>query len=278
MVELLMKGVTNMARRLKDGTISNLHPLWLVGALLLSGAAGAAAAERSAPLLSGEDLLGAGTAGITQGGATGSSGSLLYPEQILAVDVEAAQPGGTPDARVQAWSKVYRFIVVPLNIAVRANPGTKPQSVIINATFRNIGQLSKQPIIVDIFPGTGFKAEPIKGEASASIGVGADLKFGSAPPANASASAKAALSYTYNPAFANVQTGFASSAGFWQFVATQQEQPVGALPLKLTVGIPRAASGPSVTLAVDAVVKFGSAWWGDEVRASFVSEVLLTQN
>lgn len=245
---------------------------------LIITAADVPAAERTAPLLSGEDLLGAGTAGITQGVTSGSPGSILYPDQILTVDAQdALPPGAQADARVQAWSRTYRFIVIPLTLAIHADPKTPPKSVVINAAFRNTGQAAKQPIIIDIFPATGFKAEPLTGTATASIGVGADLKFGDKLPANANASVKGALSYTYNPAFANVQSGYASSASFWQFAATQDQQPIGALPLKLTVGVPRTVDQNSLSLAIDVVAKFGSAWWGDEVRASFLSEVMLPQ-
>src|SRR2546423_4073272 len=156
-----------MAQRLRSGRIACSSAVWLAGSLVITNPATTLSAERSAPLLSGEDILGAGTAGITQGGMSGSSGSILYPEQILALDVQdAAEPGAVPDSRVQAWSKIYRFVVVPLTVAVRANQGTAPKSVIINAAFRNIGQLPKQSIIIDIFPATAFKAEPIQGNAS----------------------------------------------------------------------------------------------------------------
>jgi len=255
-----------------------VHVVSAAGIFFIITAADVLAAERAAPLLSGEDLLGVGTTGITQGVTSGAPGSILYPDQILTVDVEDALPPGTQaDARVQAWSKAYRFIVVPLTLAIHADPKTPPKSVVINAAFRNTGQAAKQPIIIDIFPATGFKAEPLQGTATAAIGVGADLKFGDKLPVNANASVKGALSYTYNRAFANVQSGYASSASFWQFAATQDQQPIGALPLKLTIGVPRTAAQNSLSLAIDVVAKFGSAWWGDEVRASFLSEVMLPQ-
>jgi hypothetical protein len=240
--------------------------------LVFSGPRLAQAEERSAPLLSADDLLSG--ANITQGSTNTSAGSVLYPEQILTIDVSGVSQSGT-DPRVQAWNKVYRFIVVPLNLAIRANPSKAPSSVIVNAAFRNTGQLPKQPIIIDIFPATGFKQQPFQG--SASLGVGADLKFAGTLPANANASVEAALKYTYAPAFANVQSGYASSGSFWQFVATQAEQPVGQLPLKLTVGIPRTMTASSLSLAVDVTVNFGSSWWGDEIRTSFLTEVLLPQ-
>src|ERR1044072_7937176 len=92
-----------------------VHVVSAAGIFFIITAADVLAAERAAPLLSGEDLLGVGTTGITQGVTSGAPGSILYPDQILTVDVEAPLPPATQaDARVQAWSKAYRFIVVPL--------------------------------------------------------------------------------------------------------------------------------------------------------------------
>lgn len=228
-------------------------------------------AERTAPLLTLSDLSDAGK-GITQGATTTSSGAILYPEQILAVDIPSSG-SGDGDARIAAWRANYRFLVVPLDIAIQANPGSAPRSVKINATFRTPPQVARQPMIVSIFPTTAFKAEPFQGEAS--VGLSADFKLDGGAPANASGSLKTALSYKYAPAFANVQSGYAASTCFWQFVASQSEQPVGALPLKLTVGVPNTIDAKSLALAVDIVVGFGSGWWGDEARATVVAEVLM---
>ncbi len=235
---------------------------------------GSSAAETSVQLLSGKDLLAAGTAQITQGLTAESAGAILYPDQILSVSAAGATKDGQLDQRIIEWSKVYKFVVVPFSVAVQPKPGTAPKSLVVNAAFRNTGQTAKQPIIIDIFPSTAFKAGPVSGSASASVGLGSDLKFGGAAPVNADASVKAALSYAYAPAFANVQTGYSSSACFWQFIATQSEQPVGTLPLKLTVGVPRSYASSSIALTFDILASFGG-WFGDELRASFVAEVLL---
>lgn len=230
-------------------------------------------AERTAQLLSGADLLAA--ARITQGLAVEAAGAILYPDQILAVTLPAATDAAQPDPRVAEWSKTYRFLVLPIGISIQPKPGSAPRNVVINAAFRNAGQTAKQPIILDIFPATGFKPLPLSGNVSASIGVGSDLKFGGAVPASAKASVKAALSYTYAPAFANVQSGYASTASFWQFAATRAEQPVGNLPLKLTVAMPRSITARSIAMSFDVVASFGGSWFDDEVRATFVAEVLL---
>jgi len=234
----------------------------------------ARSAEKSVPLLTAADMLAADGTGLTQGATTSSAGSILYPDQILTIDVPIVGDATHPvDPQISEWSKAYRFIVIPINLAIQTPPGKAPRSVVINAGFRNLGQLPKQPIIIDQFPATGFKAEPFSG--SVSIGIGGDLKYAGTAPANAEASVKAALNYTYAPAFANVQSGFASSSSYWTFVATQDKQPVGSLPLKLTVGIPRKITAASWSLAIDVVAAFGSTWWGDEVRATFVTEVRL---
>ena len=234
---------------------------------------GSSAAETSVQLLSGKDLLAAGAAQITQGLTAESAGAILYPDQILSVSAAGATKDGQLDQRIIEWSKVYKFVVVPFSVAVQSKPGSA-KSLVVNAAFRNTGQTAKQPIIIDIFPSTAFKAGSVSGSASASVGLGSDLKFGGAAPVSADASVKAALSYAYAPAFANVQTGYSSSACFWQFIATQSEQPVGTLPLKLTVGVPRSYASSSIALTFDILASFGG-WFGDELRASFVAEVLL---
>jgi hypothetical protein len=235
----------------------------------------APAAEKSVQLLSGTDLLSVGRAQITQGLTAESSGSILYPDQILSVSAKSALKDTPADPRIAEWSKVYRFVVLPFSIAVQPKPGTVPKTLVVNAAFRNTGQTTKQPIIIDIFPSTAFKAGPLTANASASVGLGTDLKFAGAAPVDADASVKAALAYTYAPAFANVQTGYSSSACFWQFLATQSEQPVGSLPLKLTVAVPLAVSAMSIALNFEVVASFGGSWFGDDVRANFVAEVLL---
>lgn len=233
------------------------------------------AADKAVPLLSGSDLIAAARASTTQGATTSSAGSILFPDQILSVSAAGALKDAPPDPRMAEWSQVYRFVVIPIAIAIQPKPGTAPKSLVINASFRNTGQTSKQPIILDVFPSTAFKAGPMNGNASASVGLGTDMKFTGVVPVNAEASVKAALSYTYAPAFANVQSGYSSSASFWQFLATQAEQPVGSLPLKLTVAVPLAVTAGSIALSFDVVAAFGGSWFGDEVRASFVAEVLL---
>jgi hypothetical protein len=243
----------------------------IIGVGMMTNASLATAADKPAPLLGLADL--AGRVQITEGVAAGSSGSILYPEQILAIDIADAAEAAPADPRVAAWSKIYRFVLIPLNIAIQADPAKAPRSVKVNVTFRGPAGLPRQPMIVDIFPQNAFKAAPFQGEAS--LGVGADFKFSGVAPANAEGSLKAALSYKYAPAFANVQSGYAASTGYWQFAASQSEQPVGGLPLKLTVGIPRQDQPKSVVLAIDVVASFGPAWWDDPVRAAVLAEVLL---
>jgi hypothetical protein len=233
------------------------------------------ATENSVQLLSGEDLLSAGQAVITEGLTAASAGTILYPDQVLSVTVPEASKETPADPRISEWSKAYRFIIIPVAVAIQTKPGTAPQSVVINATFRNSGQTTKQPIIIDVFPATGFKPGPLTGSASASVGIGSNLKFGGGLPVNADASVKAALTYNYAPGFANVESGYASTACFWQFAATQSEQPVGSLSLKLTVAVPRNVTVSSIALAFDIVASFGGSWFGNDVRASFVAEVLL---
>ena len=247
--------------------------LAILAGLVATGGRAAGAADRTVPLLSGADILAAGDSTITQGSQSSAGGSLLYPEQILSVELTAGTTGADP--RVDAWRKGYRFFVIPVDIAVRTAPGTAPRSVVVNANFRNIGNTVRQPIIIDVFPATGFAPDPLQGKLSAEVGVGADMTFGATAPVQANAALKGALSYTFAPSSATVQSGFASSSCFWQFVATQAEQPVGALPLKLTVAVPRSRQGSSLALVMDVTVEFGSRWWGNSLRASFLSEVLL---
>jgi hypothetical protein len=247
------------------------YRVFLLSAVCLMSVSGARAGEHKVILLGASDLLQSeGSRGLT----SASAGSILFPDQILSVALAKDSNEMRPaDARVAQWSREYRFVVIPMSIAIEPTPGSRPRLVVINAAFSNNGQTLRQPIIIDAFPTTGFKPGPLTAEAS--VGVGADLKFGGAAPANADASLKAALSYKYAPSFANIQSGYSSTGCFWQFTATQDQQPVGSLPLKMTVAIPRSLKVSSLALSFDVVASVGSSWFGDKVRASFVSEVLL---
>jgi len=246
----------------------------LFSAMCFMSVGSSRAGEHAVPLLAETDLLAAQDTALDRGVTAAAAGSILFPDQILSVLLAKDFKGSSQvDARVTQWSRAYRFVVIPMTIAIQPSSGFRPRFVAINATFNNSGQTTQQPIIIDAFPATGFKPGPLSGEASA--GLGADLKFGGAAPVGADASLKAALTYKYAPSFANVQSGYSSTGCFWQFVATQDQQPVGSLPLKLTVAIPRSLKGGSIPLSFDVVASLGGAWFGDKVRASFVAEVLL---
>jgi hypothetical protein len=118
--------------------------------------------------------------------------------------------------------------------------------------------MDKQPLIIDVFPKTGFAAGNLTGKAE--VKVGADLKFGESSPATATGGANASLAYNYAPSYANVISGFGSGSAFWQFTRTQTAYPVGDIPLKLIVAVPKGMTARSLTASMDVRVEYSGGW------------------
>ena len=67
--------------------------------------------------------------------------------------------------------------------------------------------------------------------------------------------------FDYTPAYANVTSGFASGHAFWQYERTQDQYPVGEIPMKLLVAVPNTYREKELTLRFDVRVRFSRSWW-----------------
>jgi hypothetical protein len=216
---------------------------------------GALAADQTALMLLPGDVRRGASAG-TQGVIDNDSGSLHYPDQIMAYPVRQTDEN---KELLTSWIETHKFFVVPLNIAVNAAKDKIPESLTLTVTFPGVGALTKQPIIIDCFPKTGFSAAPFSG--SADLKLTGDLKFAPNPAGSAGTSAEAAMSYKYAPNYANVVSGNGSGSAFWQFTRTQAKYPVGELPLKLVVAVPNQMVIPGMNLTADVKLVYSGSWW-----------------
>lgn len=211
---------------------------------------------QSAPLLQPLDIQAAAAPQVFQGVAGDTSGAIHYPDQVLAYPL--TQTDANRDL-VEAWRKSHAFFVIPVDIAVAPAPGSVPDRVDVALAFAGLGQLNRQPLVIDTFPKTGFAPAPFSGKAE--VKVGADMKFEAAGVATPSAGVDASLSYSYAPAYANVIAGYGSGSAFWQFVRTQDKYPVGNIPMKLVIAVPKAAAAQPLTASVDARVEYPGGWF-----------------
>jgi hypothetical protein len=223
--------------------------------------------EASVPLLLTSDLRAAASAGYQ--GATGdASGAIHYPDQILAYPI-AETTENKP--LLDAWKNSHRFFAVPFELSLAPAPNQTPQRVDVSMAFSGLGTMEKQPLVIDVFPQTGFTPGPVS--AMGELKLGADLKFQQGF-ANASAGANAALMFKYAPTFPSVISGFGSGTAFWQLVKTQERQPVGGLPLKLIVACPIANLGKDLLLTTDVRVQYEGPWWTSGLSvASFRTKI-----
>lgn len=192
----------------------------------------------------------------TQGATSDELGSLHYPDQIMAVPVRE-----TDDNKdlLTSWAATHKFFVVPINIAVQPAKDRTPESLSLTVTFPGVGALTKQPIVIDCFPKTGFDAAAFSG--SAELKLDSDLKFSPGPVGSVGSSANAALTYKYAPNYANVVSGNGSGSAFWQFTRTQANYPVGELSLKLVVAVPVQMVAAGMNMAADARIDYSGRWW-----------------
>lgn len=152
-------------------------------------------------------------------------------------------------------------------------------SVAVTVAFSHLGQLKEQPIVIDSFPETGFNPAPFQGSASVTLNGEAKLTpLPSGMPATGSAGVQGevAFSYKYSPAYASVTSGFASAHAFWIFKRTQDRYPVGEIPLKLLVAVPKSNQRRNLSLDFDVAARFSGSWWREGMTiASFTSSVRL---
>jgi hypothetical protein len=232
--------------------ISNVSGLAL-GCLLIGTLPLKSATVKSVPLLLPEDVR---AAGPSYQGVTGdASGAIHYPDEILAYPVPETKENKD---LFDAWKTSHRFFVVPLEISIAPAPGKIPERVDVSVSFAGLGSMSRQPLVIDVFPPTGFVPGPVnvKGE----LKLGGDLKFQQGV-ADATAGGNVAMTVNYAPSFPSVISGWGSGTAFWQLVKTQDKQPVGGLPLKLVVASPISNLGKDLILTTDVRVQYAGAWW-----------------
>jgi hypothetical protein len=148
--------------------------------------------------------------------------------------------------------------VIPVDVGIAPAGRFTPERVDVTLSFTGLGEIKRQPIVIDVFPQTGFTPGAVKLDGQ--LKLGADLKFGQGI-ASASAGANTALTFKYAPSYASVVSGFGSGSAFWQLTKTQQEQPTGSLPLKLVVAFPVLALEQGLSLTADVRVQYAGQWW-----------------
>ena len=178
---------------------------------------------KSTPLLLPADVRAAG-AGF-QGVVGDASGAIHYPDEILAFPVMQAEDNKN---LLEAWKASHRFFVVPLEISIAPAPDQIPARVDVSVSFAGIGSMARQPLVIDVFPPTGFSPDlALKGE----LKLGGDLKFQESI-GSATAGGNIAMTVNYVHSFASVVSGFGSGTAFWQLIKTQDKQPFGRPTLK----------------------------------------------
>jgi len=143
-------------------------------------------------------------------------------------------------------------------VSIAPVPSYTPERVDVSIAFSGLGSLGRQPLIIDVFPQTGFTQGKIS--AKGEVKLGGDLKFQQGV-VDATTGANAALTFNYAPSFASVVSGFGSGTAFWQLVKTQDKQPLGGLPLKLVVACPIAILSKELILTADVRVQYAGPWW-----------------
>lgn len=226
----------------------------------------------SVQLLQAEDIQAAAAPSLYQGVKSRSAGAIYFPDQVLTVKVDSFE--GDPGAVLEQWSRTHRFILASFSIAVRPEGERIPESVDVTLAFADAGDLTRQPIVLDVFPSNGFKKAPFEGSASVAVTAKGGLEPSSA--AGAAAEAKAGFSYTYAPAYADVASGFGSASAFWRFNRTQDAYPIGEIPMKMLIAAPRALKERALVANFDVRAAF-SGWFfsGGAATASFTTAMIL---
>ncbi len=240
--------------------------------LILTGAimGQATASEIPVQMLTREDVQRAADPSVLEGVSTEPAGTIYFPDRILAAQVDDLK--GDAAAQLESWSRTHRFLIVPFSIGVRPSGDLIPERVDVALSLAEPQDLALQPIVIDVFPPNGFKKAAFQGSAGLEIGAGGSFQGA------ATAKANAAFNYTYAPAYANVFSGFGSTHAFWQFNRAQDSYPIGNIPLKLLVVVPRKLQEPELIGDFDVAVNFGGSFWsGDSVRAQFTTLVSLPE-
>lgn len=228
-------------------------------ATLVLGGRVAMAGQVPIPLLLPDDVRAAVAPRVFQGVSGAAAGAVYFPDQALAVRIEQGE--GDAARVIDQWSKSHTFYLISFSISIAASDDYIPEQVDVTAAFGGLGKLTRQPIIIDSFPRTGFKPASFSGSGEVRIASGVQFELVTGGPAKAGVEANAAFKFNYAPAYADIISGFASAHAFWQFSRTQEQYPVGAIPMKLLVVIPQTFKSDSLTLNFDVKVRFSGSWW-----------------
>ena len=245
----------------------------IILATMVLNFATAVADQVPVPMLLPRDIQAAIDPQVFQGVSGDTAGAIYFPDQILAVKVERVE--GDSNQVIKQWSKTHTFYLIPFTISIAPADDRIPEQVNVVSAFSGIGELSRQPIIIDLFPKTGFKPANFSGSGEVRVSSGVQLEPMPLPnvpavTAKAGLETNAAFKFNYAPAYANIISGFASGNAFWRFTRTQDNYPVGEIPMKLLIALPQTVGSDSVILKFDITAAFSGPWWRTgKVIASF---------
>lgn len=230
----------------------------------------AAAGEVPIQMLTREDVQRAANPSVLEGISTAQAGTIYFPDHILAAEVDKL--AGDTAAQLESWSRTHRVLIIPFSIGVRPAGDLIPERVDVALSLAELRDLALQPIFIDVFPPNGFKRAAFQGSLGLEVSGSGNFR------SIASAQGNAAFNYTYAPAYANVFSGFGSTHAFWQFRRTQDSYPVGDIPMKLLVIVPRKLPDTELIGDFDVAVDFGGSFFsGGSVTARFKALVSLPE-
>lgn len=215
-------------------------------------------------MVSATDIQQAASPSLLEGIQDESVGAVYFPDRVLLARI--SELDGDGQALFRSWARTHWFLIAPFSIGVRPNGKRIPELVEVSLSLDGGGDLTQSPIITGIFPPNGFRKSAFQGEASLGISAGGELVE------SLGGKAEIGLSYSYAPAYASVFSGFATAHAFWQFSRTQDSYPVGDIPLKLLLVVPKGMQGQELIADFDVKVQFsGGLFARGAIAAHFTS-------
>lgn len=219
-------------------------------------------------MVSATDIQQAASPSLLEGVQDESVGAVYFPDRVLLARIGELEGDG--QALFRSWARSHSFLIAPFSIGVKPNGSRIPERVDVSLALDSGGDLSQSPLITGIFPPNGFRKSAFQGEASLGVSAGGELVEG------VGGEAKLGLSYSYAPAYASVFSGFASAHAFWQFSRTQDSYPVGDIPMKLLLVLPKAVQSRELIADFDVKVQFtGGIFARGAIVARFTSVFVL---
>ena len=115
-------------------------------------------------LLSPDDLQEAIDPSVFQGvSSTENVGAVYFPDRVLGYKVEHGE--GDAEQVIAQWAKTHGFYLIPFSVSILALNDNIPEKLVVTTGFTGLGQLTRQPIILDIFPKTGFNRDSPEGSS-----------------------------------------------------------------------------------------------------------------